>query len=88
MTGRKALGYRRPHPSQARRAYLAAPPAAGGLPSLEQLIERVRIICTVYDPDTGEYRYDWSNLNVFENLSNNTYRKYNNVLGASVVLGF
>ncbi len=36
----------------------------------------------------AEYRYDWSNLNVFENVSNGTYRKYNNVLGASVVLGF
>lgn len=36
----------------------------------------------------AEYRYDWSNLNVFENISNATYRKNNNVLGASVVLGF
>ena len=36
----------------------------------------------------AEYRYDWSNLNVFENVSNGTYRKNNNVLGASVVLGF
>jgi len=25
---------------------------------LEDLIERVRILCTVYDPDTGAYRYD------------------------------
>ena len=23
------------------------------------MVERVRILCTVYDPDTGEYRYDW-----------------------------
>jgi len=36
----------------------------------------------------AEYRYDWSNLAVFENVGNNTFRKYNNVLGASVVLGF
>jgi protein SCO1/2 len=43
-----------------RELILAAPPAAGGLPSLEELLERVRILCTVYDPDTGEYRYDWT----------------------------
>ena len=36
----------------------------------------------------AEYRYDWSNLNVFENVSDGTYRKNNNVLGAAVVLGF
>jgi protein SCO1/2 len=23
------------------------------------VVERVRILCTVYDPETGEYRYDW-----------------------------
>jgi len=23
------------------------------------LVERVRIVCTVYDPETGTYRYDW-----------------------------
>lgn len=45
-----------------RQLILAAPPAAGGLPSLDGLIERVRILCTVYDPDTGEYRYDWTLL--------------------------
>ena len=36
----------------------------------------------------AEYRYDWSNLNVFENVSDGAYRKNNNILGASVVLGF
>jgi hypothetical protein len=36
----------------------------------------------------AEYRYDWSNLNVFYNLNNDTYRKFNNVLGAAVVLAF
>ena len=36
----------------------------------------------------AEYRYDWSNLNVFENVSNGTYRKNNNVLGAAAVVGF
>ncbi len=36
----------------------------------------------------AEYRYDWSNLNVFENVSNGTYRKNNNVFGAAVVVGF
>lgn len=45
-----------------RQLILAAPAAAKGLPSLDGLIERVRILCTVYDPDTGEYRYDWTLL--------------------------
>lgn len=27
--------------------------------SLSELINRVRIICTVYDPETGSYRYDY-----------------------------
>lgn len=27
--------------------------------SLDDLIERVRILCTVYDPKTGQYRYDY-----------------------------
>ncbi|HET9820241.1 MAG TPA: SCO family protein [Burkholderiaceae bacterium] len=26
--------------------------------SVEGLVERVRILCTVYDPETGKYRYD------------------------------
>ena len=26
---------------------------------LAAVVERVRILCTVYDPDTGEYRYDY-----------------------------
>lgn len=30
--------------------------------SLDDLIERVRIICTVYDPKTGQYRYDYGLL--------------------------
>jgi protein SCO1/2 len=45
-----------------RQLLLAAPAAAAGRLSLEQIIERVRILCTVYDPDTGEYRYDWTLL--------------------------
>jgi hypothetical protein len=36
----------------------------------------------------AEYRYDWSNLSVFENVSDGSYRKDNNVLGASVVVSF
>jgi hypothetical protein len=36
----------------------------------------------------AEYRYDWSNLPVFLNVSDGTYRKNNNVLGASVVVFF
>jgi len=27
--------------------------------TLAAVVERVRILCTVYDPETGEYRYDW-----------------------------
>jgi protein SCO1/2 len=27
--------------------------------TLSTLVERVRILCTIYDPDTGEYRYDY-----------------------------
>ena len=27
---------------------------------LADVIERVRILCTVYDPDTGQYRYDYA----------------------------
>jgi protein SCO1/2 len=34
-------------------------PIEGPVPTLEQLVDRVRILCTVYDPDTGEYRYNW-----------------------------
>ena len=29
---------------------------------MDALIDRVRILCTVYDPETGEYRYDWTLL--------------------------
>lgn len=35
----------------------------GALPArlkLTDVIERVRILCTVYDPDTGTYRYDYA----------------------------
>jgi protein SCO1/2 len=40
-----------------RELLLDAPPAATS--TLAAMVERVRILCTVYDPDTGEYRYDW-----------------------------
>lgn len=40
-----------------RRLLRGAPPAADG--ALAGLIERVRIICTVYDPQTGRYRTDY-----------------------------
>ena len=36
----------------------------------------------------AEYRYDWSNLNVFEYVSDGTFRKSNNLFGASVVVFF
>jgi protein SCO1 len=40
-----------------RQLILNAPPARA--PGVATLIERVRILCTVYDPDTGQYRYDY-----------------------------
>jgi protein SCO1/2 len=40
------------------RRLLAAAPLPPGRP-LAALIERVRILCTVYDPATGEYRTDY-----------------------------
>ena len=40
-----------------RELLLNAPPQAGA--TLASVVERVRILCTVYDPDTGEYRYDY-----------------------------
>lgn len=40
-----------------RQLMKLAPLATGS--SLGDLIERVRVLCTVYDPDTGRYRYDW-----------------------------
>jgi Protein of unknown function (DUF3138) len=36
----------------------------------------------------AEYRYDWSNLDVFLDVSNNLYRKNSNLFGASVVVSF
>ena len=36
----------------------------------------------------AEYRYDWSNLHVFEYVSDGSFRKNNSVLGASVVVFF
>lgn len=39
------------------RALLGAAPLPPSL-RLNDLIERVRILCTVYDPETGAYRYD------------------------------
>lgn len=40
-----------------RQLILNAPPAE--VSTLATLVERVRILCTVYDPDTGQYRYDY-----------------------------
>jgi protein SCO1 len=40
-----------------RQLLLGTPPAATS--TLAAVVERVRILCTVYDPETGEYRYDW-----------------------------
>lgn len=41
-----------------RRLLLYEEPQAM-LSTVSHLIERVRILCTVYDARTGEYRYDW-----------------------------
>ena len=40
------------------RQLLTAGPGSSSL-QLVDVIERVRILCTVYDPDTGTYRYKW-----------------------------
>jgi protein SCO1/2 len=40
-----------------RQLLLDAPWPAQG--KLEAIIERVRVLCTVYDPETGTYRYDY-----------------------------
>ncbi len=40
-----------------RQLLLLAPPTSASL--LTAMVDRVRILCTVYDPDTGEYRYDY-----------------------------
>jgi protein SCO1/2 len=43
-----------------RQLLLDAPWADSAAAStLAAVVERVRILCTVYDPETGEYRYDW-----------------------------
>ncbi|MEP6970753.1 MAG: SCO family protein [Betaproteobacteria bacterium] len=41
------------------RLLLRDAPIPAGMP-LTGLIERVRILCTVYDPETGTYRYNYS----------------------------
>ena len=40
-----------------RQLLLGTLPAATS--TLAAVVERVRILCTVYDPETGEYRYDY-----------------------------
>ena len=40
------------------RQLLGGAPLGPGLP-LAELVERVRILCTVYDPATGKYRYNY-----------------------------
>ena len=43
---------------QPLRQLLLDAPSVPGLTTLGAAIERIRILCTVYDPETGEYRYD------------------------------
>ena len=47
-----------------RRLLLGAAPTTAGapVPNLAELIERVRILCTVYDPETGTYRFKYGLL--------------------------
>lgn len=33
---------------------------AASLASLENVVERIRLFCTLYDPDRDAYRFDWS----------------------------
>jgi protein SCO1/2 len=33
---------------------------AASLASLDNLVERIRLFCTLYDPDRDAYRFDWS----------------------------
>jgi protein SCO1/2 len=40
-----------------RRVRIGSSPALGGAPGV---LERVRLLCTVYDPKTGRYRFDYS----------------------------
>ena len=40
-----------------RRVRIGASPLAAGAPSV---LERVRLLCTVYDPKSGRYRFDYS----------------------------
>jgi protein SCO1 len=41
------------------RELLLDAPLPSTASTLAAVVERVRILCTVYDPETGEYRYDW-----------------------------
>ena len=41
-----------------RALLLDAPLPESATSTLAAVVERVRILCTVYDPETGEYRYD------------------------------
>jgi protein SCO1/2 len=40
-----------------RRVRIGASPLAAGAPGI---LERVRLLCTVYDPKSGRYRFDYS----------------------------
>jgi protein SCO1/2 len=33
---------------------------AAGLATLDNIVERIRLFCTLYDPDRDAYRFDWS----------------------------
>jgi len=45
-----------------RELLLKTPVARSARPDLGALLDRVRLLCTIYDPDTGEYRTDWALL--------------------------
>jgi hypothetical protein len=48
----------------------------------------VNYLFNQYTMFKAEYRYDWSNLNVFQYVSDGGFRKSNSLLGASVVVSF
>ncbi len=48
----------------------------------------VNYVFNEYTMFKAEYRYDWSNLDVFEYVDDGSFRKNNSVLGASVVVSF
>ena len=64
----------------------AAP--APGEATVEMLAVGLNYVFNEHTVFKAEYRYDWANQPVFFYVDNGSYRKSNNVLGASVVVSF